>query len=336
MTTWLRSATGEPRYLGWGRRPQQLYTSLDYMIGLRGVAERQLMRLMPTPFLRATRPLAAQARLALAETQSLPQSSVRGLLLWTGYYKNTWFVGPVEDSNGIRVFAKVFKCAEDSSSELRRSRIVGDLAASAGTFNAIPAARLGCTVVGYDVVHRARLATRGETLEVAAAFGRTSADSALVPAGDDWASRCRSAALILEATIGWPADEAIRLLTRCSPTHLAIAHGDMTPWNLLETFEGPPHLIDYECVGWRPPFYDLVYADSHPLALAGAVSELEATKARLRQLGYASLDIRTMVASALATSILEAADALAEHPDNRSRLSVLAACKLKGLAAISG
>ena len=54
-----------------------------------------------------------------------------------------------------------------------------------------------------------------------------------------------------------------------TPSHWRPMHGDFTPWNLRETRDQGPALIDWETAGWGPPGADemLYYAASNALGL---------------------------------------------------------------------
>src|SRR5688500_18509764 len=88
---WIRSANLRRRYIGVGRRPEHLYAHLDFLTGVRGQAERVLMRLAPV-MREAVSPGVLRS---IDPAVRMTGKHGSALLLWTADYKRTWFVGPL-------------------------------------------------------------------------------------------------------------------------------------------------------------------------------------------------------------------------------------------------
>src|SRR5689334_7803907 len=108
MARWLRGASRRPRYVGIGHRPTALYPMLSYLTGRREALERLVMRL-PARLLARPEPWSGAGACVYRALADLPEPR-SALLLYTGYYKATTFVGPVvlRGEEGRLVFWKAF------------------------------------------------------------------------------------------------------------------------------------------------------------------------------------------------------------------------------------
>ena len=317
-TTWLRGAARRPRYIGLGERPNRLYPYLSDLTGARERAER-LVLLLPVAVLRRPAPWAdadAGIEAALA-TMEEPRSA---LFLYTGFYKETLFVGPVRRRPAEDVvFWKAFRDEGAAADELRR-------VAALRTILPARAVAATCRSTGGPIVQSDRLVrgrrTIGDPELVACALevGRLS----LAGAGGCGSRGAPAVPLEREVVeefarqVAPARSEASRMLAeldRCADLPLVLSHGDFTHWNVFSTTGRRVAVVDYDAVGHRPAFFDVV----HLLTQAAAEKDSAPRVDVLRSLfdrerrGGADVDL----AACLFWDAYETMRQFVEHPRNR-------------------
>lgn len=324
--TWLRSVTGDLRYVAWGRY-RELVPSLDYLPGARGRIEQAFLR-TPFPHTSRERDVPEAALAAVEDLTATLGAGSAALLLYTGYYKDTWFVGPIRSARGQRAFVKLFQSTDDAAAEVARadqaSRLVQD-----GAFRTLRAVQSG-QVVSYDIVSRAGSASDRDAVAIGAAIARgRKQDDATPPARARWAARSNAVDAVLAGRFDHSSSRVGPALAH--DVAWGLAHGDVTPWNIIPTHEGLV-LIDYERVALRPAFFDVVYAGSQGPALRGSPTwARENVDRELRSAGVPTSARPPIVAAALAAAIVEATEDLVRHPENADRSHRLISSKLRYL-----
>ena len=314
---WLRSANGHPRYVAIGGRAGRLYSDLDYLMGARGRLERQALRLAE-PLLRSSADLPLEALEAVDAVSRSVDGLHQALLLWTGYYKQTWLVGSVVDTGGRRSFCKVFKVASETAEELhRRDELAKVLPASMK----LPRGRSGTEgVVLYELVQRPSRRRRPSLQELADLSLQLGATALRSPENSDHLSAPSAGSATAEALCaryGCATGEALMGSRSFHPSVLVVAHGDFTPWNMICAVGGELYAVDFEAVGLWPPYYDFVHLWSQVATLAG--KELDVA-ALVRRLGQSGVDgPANVVRRALAFDVIETAQAFLAYQENRHR-----------------
>lgn len=331
MTTpvsWLRGLTPEPRYVGIGRSPGRLYPLLAYLTGLRGVAEAAVLRLPADRLERGSPPTAVTESLERALDGLAPPHEA--LLLYTGYYKATSFVGPViRTAGGAPVFWKAFPDRAAAQAELERAALLRCILPG-GTRTA-SCHLVTDRLVEYDVLPRSRVPATTRAL-VGCARGiahraRSHARAVDVPVvGRHPAGR----STVHELAGSMTSAEQRRLdaaLDGLGGTTFGISHGDFTRWNVFRMPDGSLGVVDYDAVAARPVLFDVVH-----LLTQSAVEKGRAPSLRVLRRATAGLllgdDTAAAVADALLWDACETAQQYEENPDNRHRTRRTAGLKL--------
>jgi hypothetical protein len=330
---WVRSAAGDLRYVAWGAAWRPLAHHLQYLTGWRGRMERVALSSGLTQS-GADRPVpteAMQAAYSVRETLGSEGAS-SGLLLYTGYYKDSWFVGPIASDSQF-TFVKIFRTPKQAEAEVDRAMGAERLAAGDSPFECIPARHLQPTSVMYPLVTRSRRSRQADAEKI----GQWLASHRLEPAGESdlLSERSARAEASLYELVGASASRP-GLLTPAvaSVPYLVPTHGDVTPWNIVPTV-GSLTLIDYDNVAPRPRCYDLIYALTHGPLIEGATVSPTRVKQRLAAAGVIDAHQAVVVAAALATSVLEHLESLQSHPENAARAIVLLRKKYRLLEAVA-
>ncbi|WP_346386497.1 hypothetical protein [Nocardioides sp.] len=310
----MRSARGDLRYIAWGDDYRALVPILDYLTGARRLAERVVLR-SRLSLSRKQRAVPPEAQSQLDELRHHVGDSSSGFMLYTGYYKTTWFVGPVRPDNSGPRFLKLFKTEEDARAEIDRSRAMNQVPGIGDGFDVVPGELFTSTAVAYHPVTRSRVATEEDALIVGSAIAR---NSSLHSSSTSWHQRAIAADRVSQRRELSQGSQLSRHLvdeTPCSPSH-----GDVTPWNIVPS-ETTLTLVDYERVGHRPAFFDLVYAATHAAALADTAPAVTRVHEVLAASGLPRSRADQIVRAALSASIVEAVEDLEEHPENAARVS---------------
>ncbi len=324
---WMRGASSRPRYIAIGHRPNDLYPLLSYLTGLRETAERLVMRL-PARLLYGTAPWdGAEAAIeSVLADQSQPPSA---LFLYTGYYKETIFVGPVvlAGDGGRIVFWKAFGSQEDIDDELERASNLARII-PAGVTSASCVQR-GARLVEYEQLVRAgwRGLTRGEHVACVTAIANSSVrgvstDRPAVPLEAAVVRSFVDLARYSDVPIEALSDE----LERCSGLPLYLSHGDLTRWNLFRTPDGRVAVVDYDEVGFRPAYFDVVHGLAQEAAQRGKVPPVALMRSAVAQApqGAPRLDL----AASLFWDAYETMRQHLAHPDNRAATEAVVRLKL--------
>jgi len=259
---WLRGAKLRPTYLTFGDAAP-LARNLVFLSGLRGLAERiaiaVLSRVGPS---RSVEPGALSD--AWSEVKAALDASA-ALLLHTGWYKETLFVGPVRTRDGATLFVKLF--AETSAAAAEAERAQAARTVVEPFFRAAAVQRVSGRLVAYDLIEHGRATLDpAQTVAAVAAMAAAALDRAteLRPARDavdlDLLGP-RLAAFGLPAVPGFLAEDVAISLAPC--------HGDCTPWNIFADQAGRACLIDYERAGVDAPFADLFHHRIQPQVVRG-------------------------------------------------------------------
>lgn len=319
---WIRSAAGDLRYVGWGPAPRKLAPHLNYLTGSRGILEQMALRSGLTASGKQ-RAVPHDAEAALAEVMATVEPRQRGLLLYTGYYKDSWFVGPVATGTGID-FLKVFRDPHQASEEIRHATLAARLPGAGARYLCLPATPLTDRAVSYPIVRRRGRASTDTAIGIAMAISR--GDAPVSVDEGDWAARADAVEARVLAVGQSPMRPGQLASQAASGGALTLSHGDLTPWNIIPTGRGPV-LIDYERLGWRPRHFDLIYAVTHVPAVAGREASIPALLDRLKQVGVVNDERRATAVSALAVGLVEHGEALLRHPNNTRRVEQLVRLK---------
>lgn len=261
---WLRGVSRTPRYIGLGDRPGRLYPLLSYMTGLRDLTERLVLKL-PEPWVAAKRPLPEPARYAVNEVLRDRERPAAALFLYTGYYKETVFVGPVLNRGSDAVFWKAFKGEDEVQRELGRVGAIRRVLPPSGRLAAC--SPIGAGVVEYEWVERSRRsATRSELVKFALELGQL----AVRAEGGGSVPIAEPSPLPKEEVVKGFADlEGVHIhsivpamidqMSALRHEALFWSHGDLTRWNVFPTVGKRLGVVDYDAVGLRPPMYDVVH-----------------------------------------------------------------------------
>ena len=330
MTTvsWLRGASPEPRYIGIGDQPGRLYPWLGYLQGVRGLAERAVLRLPPR-LLDAAPPPADVAQIVDESLAGRPDPH-SALLLYTAYYKETAFVGPVRMTPTDRpVFWKSFSGPEPAAAEIRRSSALREVLPDG-------AVTAGCRVVGsrlveYDGLQRARRrATTAELVRCARMLGRLARDASAVGENIgaqtpkvDVLTQYADSATDLPVPLHRRARDDLEALSR---EDLFLSHGDFTGRNVFRTTAGTLAVVDYDAVGLRPAHFDVVHLVTQAAVDKGIVPSMS----RLRRvtLGLVEGDGRRDLAACLLWDAYETMQQYVDNPANRQRTGPAVALRL--------
>jgi hypothetical protein len=282
---WLRGAAAQPRYIGLGWKPNRLYPVLSYLTGWRETTERLVMRL-PTPVLRRESPWpgADEPVAEVLATQAAPHSA---LFLYTGYYKSTAFVGPVvkEADSSDLVFWKAFPDEVAAGLEVDRAATIGTILP--GRASIAQSRTLGGGVVEYERLARSRRPlTDDDLIELAREVGRLAQEAPVA------SSVVRDSAVTLDQSVlesvclglGRPRSELSALrseLAKCASAPLYLSHGDFTRWNVFAAQDGGIAVVDYDAVGLRPAFFDMVHLIGQDATERGSEPSVELLRKRV-------------------------------------------------------
>lgn len=321
---WIRSLAGDLRYIGWGPRPQDLIGKLDYLTGRRASLEQWFVR---SPFSRTAsqRPIPSLELEQLWSVADALESS-RGMLLYTGWYKESLFVGPVQVDNAVR-FIKVLRSSLEADRERDRSAVAARLVPDHSVLYCLEAERVGVSSVAYPAVDRSRASTHQDATAIGLAIYRAAPAAATRDP-----RRLETADAVLAAADRITAADRDTLLTALvgSDTDTQ-SHGDVTPWNVVVDPTGRLALIDYDSVARRPAGFDLAYALTHPSAVAGHAIDGKGAIDELVRCGLASGEANRIVRASLSHSVVEHLQSAVVHSDNRDRTIDLATRKLVAL-----
>lgn len=311
---WARSATGERRYVLFGDSARSLYPSLDYMEGMRGRAERWLMRLAPHPRRQVHEVTESELTDSLRDAAKAAGGLTRGLLLATGYYKETVAVGPVVNRAGAKVFLKVYKTSAGAErAKVREDRFLD--AVREASVATVRGTMLGERTIGYPVIDNRGKASESESLKLALELGKQLV-SGRGGMGTEVPLRARE--VIAETISKVAAESFMRLVDSCWTGLNGLNHGDVTPWNILRTGAGHHVLIDYERSFVGPAFYDLVYSRLRVRSFTGRrISLKDLAKKVPSTMG--ERPERIVLRSALCVCLATLKDAI-ENPANADRL----------------
>lgn len=321
-----KSVSGDLRYFGWGSKPHKLYRNLDYLRGLRGVLERTFMKLPSRGYPMNEQNDEDAAVLNYVETAK----AQRGFLLNTSYYKNTWAVGPTVRRDTPN-FLKMFKSEQDADEEERRSLIAAELCRKA---------RIACpeiisrtpSAVEYRLIEHVGRASMKDTLRVATQIALAAV--ADTRDGHVTLEDARTVERLLKSNFASHAAGWRYLLDETCA--YSLAHGDITPWNLVKASNGELQLIDFETIAYRPVGYDLIHPTAQHYALQGQAIPIKEIRSRIGQAFRVSHDEATSVLrNALRVELVETALSFERYPANRKRLRQMVLIKLDALHAVS-
>jgi hypothetical protein len=332
---WLRGASRRARYVGLGVRPNRLYPLLSYLTGRREALERLTMRL-PAAALRRTAPWPDADRLVAAALEGMPEPH-SALLLYTGYYKASVFVGPVIERPGAEaVFWKAFRTERDAATELARAAALRRILP--GTAVAPDCRSVGSAIVEYDCLARSpRRLSEGDLVDCALALGRSGLEQ-----GDGIPSEPNGVAVSqvvadFRKLADWPAADLAAVgdeLERVAARPRYLSHGDFTDWNAFRTVDGRLGIVDYDAVGYRPAYFDVVHLLNQRAAEKDVLPPVELLRSLLTG---ASAD-RTVVdlSACLLWDAFETMLQFVSHPQNRAALEETVRLKLRAWSQSRG
>ncbi|MFD2092788.1 phosphotransferase [Blastococcus deserti] len=259
---------------------------------------------------------------------------LRALLLYTGYYKNTLFVGPVILRHGHEpVFWKAFRGTKELELELRR--VEGVRVLIGGSLRMANGHHVGAEVIQYQHLPRSKRRLSEATLaQVAIEMGWRAQSAAVTretfgvdPAVVLDAARVREFADvtgILDPTV---VDDLLTDLPRCLAAELYLSHGDFTGRNVFSLYGGGVGVVDYDAVGMRPAFFDVVHLVCQSSVDAGRqppVAELQGLLASVVGASRAREHLRLCLFWDWYENMLQYLD----HPENRGRTGAAVALRL--------
>lgn len=197
------------------------------------------------------------------------------MLLYTGWYKNTVFVGPVRGTDGCRYFAKSFKLLSDAREEATKAKSVRTLAD--GYFKTAGVQNVQGRVILYELVEHGQSVPDARAVEAACLAMCTASLLRSVDAKPLKELVDFGALLGFCAQFPWPAEGLISALERIQkqmsvPVELCFAHGDFTPWNTFSSPDDSICLIDYENFFCGTPYFDYFHYHCQPGAMVNDLS----------------------------------------------------------------
>lgn len=255
---WIRNAKGVLTYLAYGSDFNNLRRHLSFMQGVRGKIENTALFLLahyPTPLTNNERDSKILAAWKELEKNVGPISDA--WLLYTAYYKDSTFVGPVLTKVGQLLFVKQY-----SSNALAVSAAIqtAQVRALAGDDFCIADVVLqeGRTV-GFQLLEAATEQVSFSKLENAALkFGTRLMQQSVNQSSFSLSSSDAEAIGKKLCWLGaWDQPHLVSLLNNTlGNIPLLPCHGDYTTWNAFEGCDGRLCLVDYEAVGENVPFAD--------------------------------------------------------------------------------
>ena len=255
---WVRGATLKPTYLACGNW-YTLSHSLVFHTGLRAGAEqaaRFANRFIPkTPVV--------ERELTAAFDEANTVLGIRSaFLLHTGWYKDTYFVGPVEKADGARVFVKSFANREAKALEALGTDIVARLAK--GHFRTADILADEGDVLAFELLERGKTCSPDFEQNVLAMCS-----DALEQASP--AMHLHDRLTLVAAHFA----DRDRPMPPLGPIPQVMGHGDCTPWNMFRDRFGSPCLVDTERAGVCSPYSDWFHFCTQPLAMKGERPAIE-------------------------------------------------------------
>ena len=175
----------------------------------------------------------------------LPVKPTDFLLYYTGDYKNTTWIGVVQDSNQTEYFVKVYKDVGMARQEYEKSEMACSLFSQFFTV----AAPLSYSehILSVSLLHKK------SNVLIEDVWNRVVEQSV-------WLYRAKQKEGSWGADVSWaPLD------LRHTPA--VRAHGDLSHWNCFVNTQQELCLIDYEEIGWYPPMYDCFHLLLKPTLL---------------------------------------------------------------------
>lgn len=191
------------------------------------------------------------------------------MLLYTGWYKNTVFVGPVQAKDGRLYFAKSFKMLSDAHEEFAKAQSVRALAD--GYFKTAEVLTVCNHTILYELVEHSRAmpddqAVEDACLAMCAASLRGATSTQRMNELIDFDVLLDFCTKLPEQTEGlMHALEYIRKID--ISLNVCSAHGDFTPWNIFSAQDGSICLIDYERFFCATPYFDYFHFYCQPGAM---------------------------------------------------------------------
>jgi hypothetical protein len=193
--------------------------------------------------------------------------AVAAFLLYTGYYKETVLVGPVQSGDGAKLFVKCYQQLDRAIAEVECATRVQSLAGD--YFRLARVVKRADNIVAYELLpHGRRAAPLAAVQDAAAAMGRNVLERCTATRATD--------NLIGEGFVdlgGQFSPELAADLRALRDARIELAwpecHGDLTPWNVFMNDQDQLCLIDYERAGRGPPLADLFHLHTQPAALVG-------------------------------------------------------------------
>ncbi len=261
---WLSDAKLRRTYLAFGDAVP-LSRDLTFLSGARAAAERIALALLPR--LGLSPPVTDPALLAGWAGAAAALNPRAALLLHTGWYKATLFVGPVTTSDGETLFIKLFAEQTAAAAEARRAEAARALVEP--FFRAASVRLINGPLVAYELIRHGRVVPEAGKVE------RSIADMGRAALERSTESRPARAIVDLESLAGRLSELGLppppRTLDGDEAEPLAAAHGDCTPWNIFADEAGRACLIDYERQGAATPFADLFHYRVQPQAVRGRI-----------------------------------------------------------------
>ena len=227
----------EKRFLIYGAGKRYL-PLLSPKKGWRASAEKIVFALCLVPSLRRSRVLKQ-----LKSELSNPPTDF--LLYYTGDYKNTTWIGVVQDAVQREYFAKVYKHTAMAKEEYEKSTFACSFFSRFFTV-ALP--------LSYsEHILCVSLLRKKSNVLIEDVWSRVVEQSL-------WLYHNEKKEGSWDSYVSW-APEHLR------NTPSVVAHGDLSHWNCFLSEEGELCLIDYEEVGWYPPMYDCFHLLLKPTLL---------------------------------------------------------------------
>jgi hypothetical protein len=314
----VRSASGSARYIAWGRNYRSLAGILDYLPGLRGRVEYHFLKHAPRALHEVTELVPDHMKSSLTTLGPLAANYRAGLLLATSYYKKTVAVGPVLDTAGTRLFIRRHANSSDCESEVAACN---SLHITESDFRTLAPIKVDDLTVGYDVVRRSRPTRARDAVASAAALHESLLGSRIIGRIVDQFTTTQVERLLKEADMQLGESLSRDMLVQLGQDReLFLTHGDVTRWNVLIDEDHRYVLIDYESVGYRPKYYDVVHALTQEAALRGSRVDLADVQRRASNATGNSV-AHDDISLVLLRSLLETCTSLVAYPSNASRLN---------------
>lgn len=265
---WIYGFNSDRAYLGYGNF-RELYHHLAFLKGVKGLIEYLFILFeIHSRNLSENDTKVNNIWKYLSHTFGNIESA---LLLYTDYYKETSFVGPICIVGGQKYFVKIFKTEDDAKAEKKRADMLRDIASK---LFCIPDVLVHAdNIVAYQVLEKKYRSVKSSVLKnLALDLGK----SALLLNREETVFLDLiniQYILSLSKVFGFSklVRDAIDVVTNNDEALKTSTwgHGDFTPWNAFYNRDNAVCLVDYERVCVGPPFMDIFHLITQKNALSG-------------------------------------------------------------------